>query len=161
MSITNINAKVSAAEELVDFHRLELENSIDYERLEKSKKLLSDLKKLQEEEYQKKQIQLHIERLKKEGYELRTGHLTSSTRTDEWQSEDGESYTFLVVHKDTPKIREMLECSFEAIPLIGDPGSGKVLEPETILGSGKTEDLAWKSAVTGDYINNLPTEECR
>lgn len=87
---------------------------------------------------------LSLEPTKKEllriGLECRSGHKTGSTNHREFQSDNGEYWTFVVVHKDRPAI----ECISERYR--GISVSPNHFNPNWILGNGETEDEAWDLA---------------
>jgi hypothetical protein len=75
-------------------------------------------------------------------YELRTGHTTESTFCEEWQTEKGVGYTFVVVQTNTPHIYHIEEFSYGIEITTSD---GKVFDDDNSLvcGHGKTEKEAW------------------
>ena len=77
--------------------------------------------------------------------ECRTGHDTSSTNHRDWQSDNGETFTFVIVNTDCPRITHIGETSRHTwVHLEGQEHAED--HEDILLGSGQTEAEAWEDA---------------
>lgn len=91
---------------------------------------------------------LQVEQIKQEiltaGFKVRHGHTTGSTNHRDWQSDNGEPWTFLIVHSSRPQIAHVSESSRgESYTDI----DGHNFNENWVLGYGETEEEAWEDAI--------------
>jgi hypothetical protein len=76
------------------------------------------------------------------GWEVRVGHTTGSTCHRDWQSVQGEPWTFLIVPTGTPSIEHVEEFSHYVDVLFS---GGEKIEIPDEWGHGETLEEAWES----------------
>lgn len=140
-----IDSEIQKAKELVSYYQAVVERTPEHQFLQECKKFYFQLvakKQELEQEEQRRKNQSEVQKLKDKGYECRIGHKVSSTES---VYGDGENYTYIIVHKDTSPIREMVETSTGYIVLNHEPGTA--LHPNLVKGYGEEEDDAWEVAI--------------
>lgn len=91
---------------------------------------------------------LQIEKIKQEiidaGFEVRKDHKTSATNHHDRTSDNGEPYTYLIVHKNRPEIKYVSETSHDTYYTdINDTA----FDADWVLGYGENWEEAWKDAI--------------
>lgn len=114
--------------------------------------------KEEEEKLKQEQFEKTKQELIDAGFELRHGHMTGASNQDGRTSDNGEPYTFLVVHCSRPKILEIFEWSKGQSIAYED--ERQEFKQDWIghgwIGHGESEEDAWL-----DAINNWADEEIR
>jgi hypothetical protein len=156
--LDELRRKLIEAENNQKLKRKALEASIEFREAREADQSVSDLlHKIWQENQRIRQerIDQNNKPIIAAGYEVRTGHGTSSGIGD-----NGDNWIFVIVHKTSPRINRILIFQGEVSCLVGKPIEVKVSE-DFILGHGETEQQAWEDAIDcwndiEDKINNLP-----
>jgi hypothetical protein len=83
------------------------------------------------------------------GFEVRTGHTTSSTNHRSTQSQNGETWKFLILNSKLPKVEHIDETSGDTNVCFDGVESDDALSSlQMVLGYGETEQEAWSDAIT-------------
>lgn len=144
-----IDSEIQKAKELVLYYQSVVEKTPEHQFLQECKKFYFQLlvkKQELQQEGERKKSQSEVQKLKDKGYECRTGHKTSST-VGQFEGNEGENYTYIIVHKDAPSIKEIVETSTGYIVLNDKSGPGTSLHPNLVKGYGEEEEDAWVVAI--------------
>jgi hypothetical protein len=132
-------------------HRLKCKETLEalseWQFLQEANQLVSQLEteiRTEEKRLKKESEERSKQEIIDAGFEVRTGHTTGSTNHRDWQSDDGEPWTFLIVHSSRPQVKHVSESSRgESISTI----DGSDFNEEWLLGHGETEEEAWEDAI--------------
>ena len=145
--LDKLKTELTAANQALTDASTLLEATTEYKKVQQAKSAVEDLKnKIKDEEI--KVANDKAEKVKVEiieaGFELRSGHTTSATNHHGRTSENGEPYTYLIVHKKRPQIDHVSESSNNTYYTdINDND----FDADWVLGYGESEEDCWEDAI--------------
>ena len=135
-----------------------LEALPEFQSLTKYRSAVNELEqqiKIEEERIAVEQAEQTKQEILAAGFEIRSGHSTGSTNHRDWQSDDGEPWTFLIVHSSRPHIAHVSESSRgESYTDVNNND----FDENWVLGHGETEKEVWEDAIDSWQDDDLKTK---
>jgi hypothetical protein len=145
--LEKLKRQLAQAVEVESICRTALESLQEFRDLQEAVQAVKELRKQIDLEQSKINGE-NAQRMKQEiiaaGFEIRTGHTTGSTNHRDWQSDNGEPWTFLIVHASVPQVTHVSESSRGEDFVMADDSD---FNEAWLLGHGETEDEAWEVAL--------------
>lgn len=152
--MNNLQEQLFAATEVLANAEANLQLSVEFLAVKEAKKLVYSLtQQLEKEKKLAKLAELNKNKtnLINLGFVCQTGHTTSASNHHNRTSDDGEPYTFLIIHSSKPKVENVIEWSNGISVTWKNLSDLKNSYPnsheEWIVGYGETEKEAWEEAV--------------